>query len=85
MSEQIKAPPVECCARCRFTAPAEGDGDVLSCARFPPTASARPVQQRNAITNEIQAGLRVEAHFPPVADDAWCGEFQRREDDTDGE
>ena len=68
-----RANPESTCSRCRFV---ERDGldprpnDVLTCHRFPPTAT--PVSSYGS----QWAGGEIRWRFPPVESTEWCGEFE---------
>lgn len=55
---------IERCGSCRFRS------DSGHCRRFPPVLM--PIQDHNAIVPHID----WQWHFPFIADDWWCGEFQ---------
>lgn len=60
---------IQSCRRCKFGEPMGTDG-MVECRRFPPDVTAVAVPQGN------QFGVAMQATFPKLQPDQYCGEWK---------
>lgn len=65
--------PEERCENCKFWKETADDGSTGECQRYPP----------QLVTNSV--GTVIDAAWPTVDADDWCGEWKPGQEETEGE